>query len=350
MTEWKAAPRAAKEAEQRSGNGSGPRRTPSSPAAARSSRPATRSTRATSTRKQAMLAEVEALDVDADPRGRAGQAARRSRPPWHDAGRVPREAAAGLDRRWRAVEDTDPDGDGLGVAQDRAAGQPAAAADARAGRRGRAAAGPGPGGRRRPAHQGGRAGAGRPSGSSCRWPSRPDKQDQPIGVRDPGSRGAQGRPPSWFRPHPAAGPAAGSGVAAIHAGDQRPAGKPPVGGAVSGAAAAPHASAVRQRRQPEQDAGAYAGSGRPRRRRRPGCGGGQRRAVGVQVVRRRVGDHGLDDVARAAAPASPVAKCTSRPSRARPRHPAGRARPCGPRRPRPGPRPSRRPASCSPPR
>jgi hypothetical protein len=49
MNEWKAAPRAAKEAEQRLWEGSGPRRTGSSPAGVRSSPPGTPNTRATST-------------------------------------------------------------------------------------------------------------------------------------------------------------------------------------------------------------------------------------------------------------------------------------------------------------
>jgi hypothetical protein len=54
--------------------------------------------------KQALLAEVEALDIDADPR--AAQAALRDlQGRWHDIGRVPRENMASLDRRWRNVED-----------------------------------------------------------------------------------------------------------------------------------------------------------------------------------------------------------------------------------------------------
>ena len=159
MTEWKAAPRAAKEAEQRLWE------------RFRAAQDAffTRRSEVFSARdaeyqgnldkKQAILAEVEALDVDADPRGAQNKL---------------RDAAGGLARRRPGAargrgragpplagrRGAHPGGDGLGVAQDHAAGQPAAAADARAGRRGRAAAGPGPGGRRQPPHQGGRAGAG----------------------------------------------------------------------------------------------------------------------------------------------------------------------------------------------
>jgi hypothetical protein len=55
-------------------------------------------------KKQAVLAEVEALDVDADPRG-AQNRLRDLQAAWHDAGRVPREAQAALERRWRAAEE-----------------------------------------------------------------------------------------------------------------------------------------------------------------------------------------------------------------------------------------------------
>ncbi len=50
----------------------------------------------------------------------------------------------------------------------------------------------------------------------------------------------------------------------------------------------------------------------------PGAPVRQRGAVGVQVVRRRVGDHGVHDVAGPRPLGRRVAKCTSRPSRARP--------------------------------
>ena len=55
-------------------------------------------------RKQELLAQAEAIDVDADPR--AAQAKLREiQGQWHDTGRVPRDSALGLDRRLRAVED-----------------------------------------------------------------------------------------------------------------------------------------------------------------------------------------------------------------------------------------------------
>ncbi|MET0416220.1 MAG: DUF349 domain-containing protein, partial [Actinoplanes sp.] len=55
-------------------------------------------------RKQAILTEVEALDVEADPRA-AQNKLRDAQAAWHDAGRVPRESTASLDRRWRAAEE-----------------------------------------------------------------------------------------------------------------------------------------------------------------------------------------------------------------------------------------------------
>jgi hypothetical protein len=55
-------------------------------------------------RRQALIGEAEAIDVDADPR--AAQAKLREiQAHWHDAGRVNRDAAASLDRRLRAVDD-----------------------------------------------------------------------------------------------------------------------------------------------------------------------------------------------------------------------------------------------------
>ncbi|WP_229069310.1 DUF349 domain-containing protein [Actinoplanes sp. DH11] len=104
MTEWKAAPRAAKEAEQRLWE------------RFRAAQDAffTRRSEVFSARdaeyqgnlekKQAILAEIEALDVDADARA-AQNRLRDAQAAWHDAGRVPREAAASLDRRWRAAEE-----------------------------------------------------------------------------------------------------------------------------------------------------------------------------------------------------------------------------------------------------
>ncbi|GID25891.1 DUF349 domain-containing protein [Paractinoplanes brasiliensis] len=104
MAEWKAAPRAAKEAEQRLWE------------RFRAAQDAffTRRSEVFSARdaeykgnldkKLAILAEIEALDVDADPRG-AQNKLRDAQAAWHDAGRVPRESAASLDRRWRAAEE-----------------------------------------------------------------------------------------------------------------------------------------------------------------------------------------------------------------------------------------------------
>ncbi|AEV88037.1 hypothetical protein ACWT_7026 [Actinoplanes sp. SE50] len=104
MTEWKAAPRAAKEAEQRLWE-----RFRAAQDAFFTRRSEVFSARDAEyqgnlERKQAILAEIEAVDVDADPRG-AQNRLRDAQAAWHDAGRVPREAAAGLDRRWRAAEE-----------------------------------------------------------------------------------------------------------------------------------------------------------------------------------------------------------------------------------------------------
>jgi hypothetical protein len=55
-------------------------------------------------RKNALILEAEALDIDADPR--AAQARLREiQGQWHDSGRMPREATSGLDRRLRAVDE-----------------------------------------------------------------------------------------------------------------------------------------------------------------------------------------------------------------------------------------------------
>jgi len=104
MTQWKAAPRAAKEAEQRlwerfraAQDAFFTRR--SEVFSARDSEQ-----RGNLERKQALLAEAEALDVDSDPRA-AQNKLREIQGQWHEAGRVPREAAASLDRRMRAVDE-----------------------------------------------------------------------------------------------------------------------------------------------------------------------------------------------------------------------------------------------------
>lgn len=104
MTQWKAAPRASREAEQKLWE-----RFRAAQDAFFTRRSEVFSARDAEQRghlerKQALLAEAEALDVDADPRG-AQAKLREIQGQWHDAGRVPREAAAGLDRRLRAVEE-----------------------------------------------------------------------------------------------------------------------------------------------------------------------------------------------------------------------------------------------------
>jgi hypothetical protein len=104
MTEWKAAPRAAKDAEQRLWERF--RAAQDSFFSRRSEVFSARDAeyKGNLDRKQAILAELEALDVEADPRA-AQNKLRDAQAAWHDAGRVPREAAAGLDRRWRAAEE-----------------------------------------------------------------------------------------------------------------------------------------------------------------------------------------------------------------------------------------------------
>jgi hypothetical protein len=104
MAQWKAAPRASKEAEQRLWE-----RFRAAQDAFFSRRSEVFSARDAEQRgnlerKQQLIAQAEALDVDAD--ARAAQATLREiQGQWHEAGRVPREAAAGLDRRLRAVEE-----------------------------------------------------------------------------------------------------------------------------------------------------------------------------------------------------------------------------------------------------
>jgi hypothetical protein len=104
MSEWKAAPRAAKDVEQRLWERF--RAAQDRFFARRSETFSARDAEQKSAvdRRHALLAEAEALDVDADPR--AAQARfREIQGQWHDAGRVPREVAGGLDRRLRAVEE-----------------------------------------------------------------------------------------------------------------------------------------------------------------------------------------------------------------------------------------------------
>ncbi|GAB7043168.1 MULTISPECIES: DUF349 domain-containing protein [Catenuloplanes] len=104
MTQWKAAPRASKEAEQRLWD-----RFRAAQDAFFSRRSEVFSARDAELkgnleRKQALLAEAEAVDVDADPKG-AQNKLREIQGQWHDIGRVPRENMASLDRRMRAIED-----------------------------------------------------------------------------------------------------------------------------------------------------------------------------------------------------------------------------------------------------
>jgi len=104
MGEWKAAPRASKEAEQKLWE-----RFRGAQDTFFSRRSEVFSARDAELkgnleRKQELLAQAEALDVDADPR--AAQAKMREiQGQWHDLGRVPRDSAGGLDRRLRNVED-----------------------------------------------------------------------------------------------------------------------------------------------------------------------------------------------------------------------------------------------------
>ncbi len=104
MAEWKAAPRAAKEVEQKlwerfraAQDAFFTRRSEVFSARDNEQRQVVE-------RRQALLAQAEALDVDADPQA-AQQRLREIQAQWHDAGRLSREAAGNLDRRLRAVED-----------------------------------------------------------------------------------------------------------------------------------------------------------------------------------------------------------------------------------------------------
>ncbi|GAA2381272.1 DUF349 domain-containing protein [Dactylosporangium salmoneum] len=104
MTEWKAAPRAAKDTEQKlwerfRGAQDAFFKRRSEVFSARDAE-----FKGNLERKQELLTQAEALDVDADPKG-AQNKLREIQGTWHDVGRVPREAQAGLDRRLRSVED-----------------------------------------------------------------------------------------------------------------------------------------------------------------------------------------------------------------------------------------------------
>jgi len=104
MAQWKVAPRASKEAEQRLWERF--RAAQDAFFTRRSEVFSARDVeqRGNLERKQELLARAEALDIDADARG-AQAALRELQAQWHEVGRVPREAASGLDRRMRAVEE-----------------------------------------------------------------------------------------------------------------------------------------------------------------------------------------------------------------------------------------------------
>ncbi|GGJ77465.1 hypothetical protein GCM10010123_04340 [Pilimelia anulata] len=104
MAEWKAAPRASKDAEQKLWE-----RFRAAQDAFFSRRSEVFSARDAEqkgnlTAKQELLTRAEAIDVDADPAA-AQKLLREIQGQWHEVGRVPREAMSGLDRRLRAVDD-----------------------------------------------------------------------------------------------------------------------------------------------------------------------------------------------------------------------------------------------------
>jgi Domain of Unknown Function (DUF349) len=104
MAEWKAAPRAAKDVEQRLWERF--RAAQDAFFAHRSEVFSARDAeqKVSLDRRHTLLADAEALDIDADPH--AAQARLREiQAQWHDSGRVGRDVAAGLDRRLRAVDD-----------------------------------------------------------------------------------------------------------------------------------------------------------------------------------------------------------------------------------------------------
>jgi hypothetical protein len=104
MAEWKAAPRAAKDVEQRLWERF--RAAQDAFFAHRSEVFSARDAeqKVSLDKRHALLAEAEALDVDADPR--AAQARLREiQAQWHDTGKISREVAGGLDRRLRTVDD-----------------------------------------------------------------------------------------------------------------------------------------------------------------------------------------------------------------------------------------------------
>ncbi len=104
MSEWKGAPRAAKDVEQKLWDRF--RAAQDAFFARRSETFSARDAeqREVLERRQALLVEAESLDVDADPRV-AQARLREIQGQWHDSGRLPRETAANLDRRLRAIDD-----------------------------------------------------------------------------------------------------------------------------------------------------------------------------------------------------------------------------------------------------
>ncbi|OLB80054.1 MAG: DNA repair ATPase [Actinobacteria bacterium 13_2_20CM_2_71_6] len=104
MAEWKAAPRASKEVEQRLWDRF--RAAQDAFFARRSEVFSARDTeqKAALEKRQELITQAEALDIEADPK--AAQARLREiQGQWHDAGRVARDAGGNLDRRLRAVEE-----------------------------------------------------------------------------------------------------------------------------------------------------------------------------------------------------------------------------------------------------
>jgi hypothetical protein len=104
MAEWKTAPRAAKDVEQKLWERF--RAAQDAFFAHRSEVFSARDAEQKQSldRRHALLAEAEALDVEADPQA-AQQRLREIQAQWHDSGRVSRDVAGGLDRRLRAVDD-----------------------------------------------------------------------------------------------------------------------------------------------------------------------------------------------------------------------------------------------------
>src|SRR5256886_957605 len=104
MAEWKAAPRASKEVEQRLWDRF--RAAQDAFFARRSEVFSAGDTeqKAALEKRQELITQAEALDIEADPK--AAQARLREiQGQWHDAGRVARDAGGNLDRRLRAVEE-----------------------------------------------------------------------------------------------------------------------------------------------------------------------------------------------------------------------------------------------------